>query len=607
MKEPRKCTIGQLLAGGVQYVIPRYQRAYDWKSDTQVGDFISDLISAAESQKNEHLYLGPMIFDSKEDKKKTVTSVIDGQQRLTTTLVLLMALRDAIRWDLCNEAVAESIQKLIANYDPLSSNGDNSSAESHRLIPSPVIGAIFPIMCEYNWNGKFPTKVTIKGKSIGIKREVNRVKPIYAFCRSQIKEYFGIDLDKAKSFAKHLRDNTFVIRIDIDDSSEAFDIFERTNARGKELEVTDLLKNFLFSKEQDYLEDDLDERWDTIVSDFGTSPIKALKQFWIARAGKVNSRQLYRNIRDYADKLGVNVFLDELVWFSDFYRVYNQPDYEAVVDLLKDHHFPAEKMLFKEFHRSISVLRLFNITQPIPLIFAALRSFHESGGDKSDAKKIISLVRAIEFFHIANNKVGGRIGNETENKYAEFSEKVFSDENLNALPAVISWFRNSILSKDEFVSSFINLSYENKSERNTIRYIFDRLVNDGVKDGQSIDLLDVISAQSGLKPSYDIEHLNPQSLSNNEEEQQICDGIGNLIVIPKQINGILSDKPFDEKMKILKQPHKYDNNIKNVPSYLQEFSDQYVDIVWNANAIQDRATALADAVFTVLSTRSSYK
>ncbi len=203
MKEPRKCTIGQLLSGGVQYVIPRYQRAYDWKSDTQVGDFISDLIAAAESQKNEHLYLGPMIFDSKEDKKKTITSVIDGQQRLTTTLVLLMALRDAIRWDLGNEAVAESIQKLISNYDPLSSDGDNSSAESHRLIPSPVIGTIFPIICDYTWNGKFPTKVIIKGKSTGIKREVNRVKPIYDFCRSQIKECVGIDLDKAKSFGDY--------------------------------------------------------------------------------------------------------------------------------------------------------------------------------------------------------------------------------------------------------------------------------------------------------------------------------------------------------------------------------------------------------------------
>ena len=608
MKEPRKSTIGQLLAGGVEYIIPRYQRAYDWKSDTQVGEFIDDLIAAAESKHTEHLYLGPMIFDTTEEKTKTTTSVIDGQQRLTTTLILLMALRDTIRWDLENTTVAETIQKLIANYDPLSSNESDSSDDGRRLTPSPVIGHIFPIMTRFNWEGKFPSKaVNREGKWIGIKREVNRVKPIYQFCRNRIKDYIGVDLDKAKKFAKHLRDNTFIIRIDIEDSSEAFEIFERTNARGKELEVTDLLKNFLFSKEKEYLEDDLDERWDTIVSDFGASPIKALKQFWISRAGKVNSRQLYRNIRSYAEELGVNEFLDELAWFSDFYRVYNNPDYEAVVDLLKEHNFPQEKMLFKEFHRSVSVLRIFNITQPIPLIFSALRSFYQSDGKKSEAKRILSLVRTIEFFHIANNKVGGRIGNETESKYAEFSKQVFGDEDLSAIPAITNWFKSAILSEEEFLASFVNLSYQNKSERNTIRYVFDRLVNDGAKDGQTLDLLDVVSSQSGLRPSFDIEHLAPQSHANDDEEQQVFDSIGNLIVIPKQINGILGDKPFNEKMQVLKQPYKYDNKIKNVPSYLQEFVEEFEDCDWKEDEIHARAAGLGKSVFEVLSERSFYK
>lgn len=608
MKEPRKSTIGQLLTGGVEYVIPRYQRAYDWKSDTQVGEFIDDLIAACESEQNEHLYLGPMIFDATEEKTKTTTFVIDGQQRLTTTLILLMALRDTIRWDLEKISVAEKIQELIANYDPLSSEENASSADGRRLSPSPVIGHIFPVMTNFNWDGRFPSKaLNSEGKWVGIKREVNRVKPIYQFCRSRIKDYIGIDLEKAKRFAKHLRDNTFVIRIDIEDSSEAFEIFERTNARGKELEVTDLLKNYLFSKEKEYLEDDLDERWDTIVSDFGSSPIKALKQFWISRAGKVNSRQLYRNIRSYAEELGVNEFLDELAWFSDFYRVYNNPDYAAVVDLLKEHNFPKEKMLFKEFHRSISVLRLFNITQPIPLIFSALRSFYQAEGQKKDAKKILSLVRTIEFFHIANNKVGGRIGNETEGKYAEFSEQIFSDEDLVAVPAVTNWFKGAILSEEEFLASFVNLSYQNKSERNTIRYVFDRLVNDGVKDGQTLDLLDVVSSQSGLRPSFDIEHLAPQSHAEDEEERQTFDSIGNLLIIPKQINGILGDKTFLEKMEVLQNPHKFDNKIKNVPSYLQEFVEKYKDSEWNETEIQKRASGIGKAVFEVLSQRSFYK
>jgi hypothetical protein len=203
--------------------------------------------------------------------------------------------------------------------------------------------------------------------------------------------------------------------------------------------------------------------------------------------------------------------------------------------------------------------------------------------------------------------VGGRIGNESEIKYAEFSAKIFKDNDLSAVPAVRAWFENSLLSEDEFLASFVNLSYENKSERNTIRYVFDRLVNDGVKDGQSLDLLDVVSAQSGIRPSFDIEHLIPQSQAGSEEHRQLVNSIGNLIVIPKQINGILGNKSFREKMAVLGKPHKYPNNIKNVPSYLQQFVAEYGQVEWNAAAIRQRGETLGRDVFKVLSTRSAYK
>lgn len=180
-------------------MIPRYQRAYDWKSDSQVGEFIADLIAAAESKEREYLYLGPMIFDSSSDKKKTTISVIDGQQRLTTTLILLMALRDYVRFELSNESVAQSVQQLISNSDALSSKAH------HRLIPSPVIANVFPLMSDYAWDGKFPSKLTVNGKQVGIKREVSKVRPIYDFCKAQVQEYAGIDLDKAREFAMQIR------------------------------------------------------------------------------------------------------------------------------------------------------------------------------------------------------------------------------------------------------------------------------------------------------------------------------------------------------------------------------------------------------------------
>jgi hypothetical protein len=601
MKEPRKSTVGELFSGDTEYFVPRYQRAFDWKGDTEVSDLIQDLFAATDSKVNDNLYLGPVIFDVSEEKATTKVEIIDGQQRLTTLLILLIAMREYARKSLQDESVAQSIQKHISNSDAL------SAATSHRLTPSPVIGRIFPVMSDYAWDGSFPAWVQEGPKRVGIKREVNRLKSIYSFCSSQIAAFTQGDASRFKTLARHLRDKTFVVKIEIEDRAEAFEVFERTNARGKGLEVADLLKNYIFSKEQDILSDDLDELWDNITESFGGSQLKALKQFWVSRSGKLNTRELYRSLRIHAEKLGVNDFLSELTEFAAFFAAYHSDDSDLLRSWLLSIGFPKESMLIEELRRSIGVLKLFNITQAVPLIFSGCRSFRLTSGDKSDAKRLLTLLRSLEYFHFANNKVGGRIGNETEQAYARFSEKIYSDGTLQLLPEVSAWFASNILSRDEFVASFPSLSYENKSDRNIIRYVFDRIVNDGVKDGQSIDLLDLKAAHQGVRASYDIEHLSAQSFITDEETAELYHSIGNLIVIPKQINGILGNKTFEDKMTVLREPYKFDNNIKNVPSYLQQFVTEYGGRTWSEEAIRDRAQRLAQEAYVLASTKSHYK
>jgi len=600
LREPRKATVGELFSGDVEYIVPRYQRAFDWKGESEVSDLVQDLFSATESKANDNLYLGPVIFDVSEQKATTKIEIIDGQQRITTVLLLLMAMRDYARHTLSDESVAQSLQKHISNSDAL------SAETSHRLTPSPVIGKILPLMSEYSWDGKFPNWVQSDGKRVGIKREVNRVRSIYQFCQTQIDIFAKQDAAKFKSLARHLRDKTFVIKIEIEDRAEAFEVFERTNARGKGLEVSDLLKNYIFSKEDDILSDDLDKLWDDITDSFGSSQLKALKQFWVSRSGKINARELYRSMRVYAEGLGVNQFLLELKEFADFHRAYHSDDPDLLRAWLLSIGFPKESMLIEEFRRSIGVLKIFNITQAVPLIFSSCRAFHDVGGEKKQAKQILTMLRNLEHFHFVNNKVGGRIGNESENAYARFSEILYKKGTLDDLPEVSNWFNDNMLNEDEFSASFTGLSYENKSDRNAIRYVFDRLVNDGVKDGQRLDLLDLKSAQNGVRSSYDIEHLAAQSFIENEEESERYHSIGNLLVIPKQINGILSDKSFADKMAILRNPHEFANNIKNVPSYLQSFVLEYGELEWSEAVIRNRTDSLAGAVYKMAKTKAQY-
>jgi uncharacterized protein with ParB-like and HNH nuclease domain len=55
MREPRKFSIGNLLQESVQYVIPSYQRGYDWKGDAQVRDLFVDLTGCIESSYTDNL------------------------------------------------------------------------------------------------------------------------------------------------------------------------------------------------------------------------------------------------------------------------------------------------------------------------------------------------------------------------------------------------------------------------------------------------------------------------------------------------------------------------------------------------------------------------
>ena len=74
-----------------EYRIPEYQRAYSWEAE-QCQQLVDDLVASCKSNKNEQYFLGCIVIvkDSKEEMSKY--TVIDGQQRLTTLLLLIKSL-----------------------------------------------------------------------------------------------------------------------------------------------------------------------------------------------------------------------------------------------------------------------------------------------------------------------------------------------------------------------------------------------------------------------------------------------------------------------------------------------------------------------------------
>jgi hypothetical protein len=263
-------------------------------------------------------------------------------------------------------------------------------------------------------------------------------------------------------------------------------------------------------------------------------------------------------------------------------------------------------MYLREFRRACSILRLFGVTQVVPFVFALVRAYRSGGPSEKAAKRVLTVLRTLESFHFVNNKVCNRIGNETEKAYADFSELLFHAVGLAETEQVTNWFQGAMASAEEFTGSLSAISYQNRTDRITIRYVFDKLVNVGVKDGQRLDLVDIDAMQRGIQSSYDIEHLLCQSEAASDDALEYIHQIGNLIVIPKQINGIMSNASFDLKMAMLKEPWKFDNNIKHVPSYLQAFVAEYGELPWDEAAIKTRTANVAKSVHEIAATRNSY-
>lgn len=82
--------VGEILSRQRKYSVPPYQRSYSWTED-QIHELWQDLVESKEENRPEY-FLGAIVLQQEEFDKRYV--VIDGQQRLTTILILLAVIRE---------------------------------------------------------------------------------------------------------------------------------------------------------------------------------------------------------------------------------------------------------------------------------------------------------------------------------------------------------------------------------------------------------------------------------------------------------------------------------------------------------------------------------
>lgn len=227
----KPCRMRDVIAGDSYYSIPDYQRPYEWTAEN-VEDFWTDLTKAFE-RKEDGYFLDKLILVNRGDGKDF--EVVDGRQRLTTTMILLAVLRDFFfEHDLPERANEIQNTCIRRGKYRLQVRPEERASFEDRILKS--VG-ILKDVAKSNLPETFKMAVTLLNQFIKEKSEELQSK------NAEIDIIIYLD-----EFYHFLLNEVVLIVMTTDSVSSAFTIFEAINTRGKDLETKDLLKNLLIRR-----------------------------------------------------------------------------------------------------------------------------------------------------------------------------------------------------------------------------------------------------------------------------------------------------------------------------------------------------------------------
>lgn len=208
-----------------QYLIPVFQRVYSW--DRMQREQLWKDMMKADSSADGH-FTGSFIYrpevsgargDSDAPSGHTKVDLIDGQQRLTTITLMLVALRDRVR-DMGNERRANEIDETYLHAAPgvpkLVLSDSDAPIMAHLIdgVPAPGEDEV--------------SQLVIEG---------------YEFFKERVEESL-IDTDAVMSGL----DRLYVVAVELEEDDAPQQVFESLNAKGRPLSTIDLLRNVIMAK-----------------------------------------------------------------------------------------------------------------------------------------------------------------------------------------------------------------------------------------------------------------------------------------------------------------------------------------------------------------------
>lgn len=509
----------------VTFFIPPYQRNYEW-TDEQCEVFLNDVIKTYglnNAGKNTEHFFGTITYFQTEaafgQPNKLV--LIDGQQRITTTMLFLVALRD-----LLEDA------DLVKFIDNKYLRNDNVSGESEYKVKLKQV--------ETDW---VAYKNIILSEELSDKEKNSAVYRNYRYFLNKLRDHMNKGNDLAVLIEKGL--NKFsVITIELQPDKNVWEnpqeIFESMNSLGKPLSLADLVRNYLL-----------------LGLDADTQGF-LYNQYWL-HMEKVIPGQVSNFVRDYMQAYEKRPFLKATESnYKELYGLFKRMFSDRKTrELLKDiaesatiysYLLPGGSSGSKAIDRQLQDLRSINVTTAYSFLLVLLKAWKQEELSDMDvvnvleAFKIYCLRRRLIALTAAENKNFPALAAHipalirAQDKKEKMFELLSKQESNLRLPNDIE------LSRYMRTMNFYNFRYCK---------LFLSLVEEKITK----------SRPDQSDENLQIEHIMPRKLSNKWIDelgedyevvhQELVDTIGNLTLI--RHNQELGNKPFIEKRKVYEE------------------------------------------------------
>lgn len=544
-----KGSIYNLLNGQCQYIIPVYQRKYSWLADVQCARLWEDIVRMEKGHKKHH-FVGSIVSIAEKKALMGVQKqlIIDGQQRMTTLSILMIALRDYLKETTSEEEYEDNITDLLLK------NPKRKGEDAYKMLLTDTDKEIMIKL--------------VDGLKIS-ESEDSQIYTNYLYFKKKVSE--GV-LTPVQIFNSISKLDIVGIILDKEQGDEPQLIFESLNSTGMDLSKSDLIRNFILmgldNEEQIKI---YNNYWKPFEGYFKNPDVpermdRFFRDYLVMKKGSyVNFAYIYDVFKDYASNSEFSKIEDlaeDVMIYGDLYT-----------NITSDNKtLPESQKALEPIFEEIRSLRM-EVAYPF-LIKVYMDYFREE-----ITLDVFVEILKMTIAYVVRRAICDIPTNSMQKTFATMKNNIKKDDYLNSIKATFYFLDSYKIfpNNDMFKAALYS---RNMYSLRISKYVFVKLENEGNKEPISFS-------------GYTIEHILPQNKDMRDEwkhalgenyaeiQAKYIHSLGNLTLT--RYNSEMGDKPFAEKLEVYKESAMHTLN-----KYVVQQS------TWNEQTILARTEILAN-------------